>query len=70
MTAFLVMDTGRTVRETVEAYSPRQAQYKAAKKLSLRGWVGELEVYAKEDPLKGNLEGTREFFGARPPIIL
>lgn len=65
---YLVMDTARTTRVEVEATSARQAKEKA--KHQLRGWIGELEVYVKDDPLKGNREGTEEFFGARPPIIL
>jgi hypothetical protein len=66
---YLVMDSGRTVHEEVEATSPRQAR-ELAKRQIRRGWVGELEVYVREDPLKGNKAGTEEFFGARPPIIL
>ena len=67
---FLVRDSGRTAHIEVEATSPRMAREKAKQQLRSRGWVGELEVYVKEDPLKGNREGTEEFFGARPPIIL
>lgn len=67
---YLVMDSGRTTRTEVEAGSPRQARERARQQLGKRGWVGELEVYVKEDPLTGNREGTEEFFGARPPIIL
>jgi hypothetical protein len=68
MTNFLVMDTGRTVRVEIEAPSPQRARETAKRQLS--GWVGDLEVYVKEDPLKGNRPATEEFFGARPPIIL
>jgi hypothetical protein len=67
---YLVMDTARTARVEVDAMSPRQAREKAKGQLQARGWIGELEVYEKEDPLKGNKPGTEEFFGARPPIIL
>jgi hypothetical protein len=64
------MDSGRSARIEVDALSPRQAKEKAKQQLQARGWIGELEVYEKENPLKGNREGTEEFFGARPPIIL
>lgn len=70
MRHYLVMDTGRTTRTEVEAESPRQAREKAKAHLRHRGWVGDLEVWEKEDPLVGNRAGTQEFFGARPPIIL
>lgn len=66
---YLVMDSGRTAHVEVEATSARQAKEQAKKQLR-RGWVGDLEVYVREDPLKGNRAGTEEFFGARPPIIL
>jgi len=67
---FMVMDSGRSVKIEVTAPSPRDAREKAKRELQARGWIGELEVYEKEDPLVGNREGTQEFFGARPPIIL
>ena len=67
---YLVMDTGRSARIEVEATSPRQAREQAKQQLYARGWIGELEVYEREDPLSGNRAGTEEFFGARPPIIL
>jgi hypothetical protein len=63
------MDSGRTVHEEVEATSPRMAREKIKSRLK-RGWIGELEVYVREDPLRQNQEATQEFFGARPPIIL
>lgn len=66
---YLVMDSGRTVHEEIEATSPRQAREQVKHRLK-RGWVGELEVYVKENPLQLNRESTQEFFGARPPIIL
>lgn len=70
MAQYLIMDSGRTVREVVQADSPREAKEKA-KRFLKRGWIGELEVYIKEDPLKGEQrEATQNFFGARPPIIL
>lgn len=68
MTHFLVIDTGRTVRVEIEASSAQRAREKAKQQLS--GWVGDLEVFVREDPLKGNRPATEEFFGARPPIIL
>ncbi len=67
---YLVMDAGRSARVEVEAPSPRQAREQAKQQLQARGWIGELEVYEREDPLKGNRPATEEFFGARPPIIL
>lgn len=70
MTNFLVMDSGRSVRIEIDARSPQQAREQAKRQLSARGWIGELEVYEKEDPLVKNRAGTEEFFGARPPIIL
>jgi len=64
------MDAGRSARIEVDAPSPRHAKEQAKRQLQARGWIGELEVYEKDDPLKGNRAGTEEFFGARPPIIL
>lgn len=68
MRHYLVMDAGRTARVEVDADSPRQARERAKRQLG--AYVGALEVWEKEDPLVGNREGTQEFFGARPPIIL
>lgn len=65
---YLIMDSGRTVRVELDATSPLQAREKA--KRQMRGWVGDLEVFIREDPLTANRAGTEEFFGARPPIIL
>lgn len=68
---YMVMDAGRSVKVEVTAASPIQAREQAKRQLSSRGWIGDLEVYEKEDPLKGKQrEATQEFFGARPPIIL
>jgi len=65
---YLVMDAvGKKVE--VEATTPRKAREKA--KGEMRGvYVGELTVWERQDPLQHNREGTQEFFGARPPIIL
>ena len=64
---YLVMDAiGKKVE--VEAATPRKAREKA--KQEMRAYVGELTVWERQDPLQHNREGTQEFFGARPPIIL
>ena len=65
---YMVVD-GLNRRVTVEASTPASAREKAKRQFE-HGPVGHLAVFEKLDPLKGNLEGTQEFFGATPRIIL
>jgi hypothetical protein len=64
----MVVD-GLNRRVTVEASTPASAREKAKRQFA-NGPVGMLQVFERLDPVRDNLEATREFFGARPPIIL
>jgi hypothetical protein len=52
--------------DAVTAFSAREK----AKRRFVNGPIGELKVFEQLDPVQDNREATREFFGARPPIIL
>lgn len=65
---YMVVD-GLNRRVTVEASTPASAREKAKREFP-NGPVGTLAVFEKLDPLQANREGTQEFFGSTPRIIL
>lgn len=65
---YMVVD-GLSRRVTVEASTPASAREKAKRQFP-NGPVGTLAVFEKLDPLQANREGTQEFFGSTPRIIL
>lgn len=56
-------------KANVEASTALSAREKAKRRFA-NDPIGELKVFEQLDPVQDNLEATREFFGARPPIIL